>query len=66
MEDIKSYQKEMNEQKKGKPKLFALILKYLSDESIEAVKKGTDWDTIKADVDPEGVCWIIEEKHKVY
>lgn len=42
MEDIKSYQKEMNEQKEGKPKLFALILKYLSDESIEAVKKGTD------------------------
>ncbi len=65
MEDVKTYQKEKNEQKKDKPS-FALTLKYLSNESLEDMKKGTNWDTIEANVDPEGLWKIVEEKHEVH
>jgi len=41
--------------KKDKPKLFALILKYLSNESLEVGKKGTNWDTIEENKGPEGL-----------
>jgi hypothetical protein len=45
----------------NKPKLFALILKCLSKESLEAIKKGTNWGTMEVDVDLEGLWWIVKE-----
>jgi hypothetical protein len=34
-------------------KLYALILKYLNNESLEAIQKGNRWMEIEENVDPE-------------
>ena len=43
LEDMKQYRQDKAEIKRDKPKLYALILKYLSDESLEAVQQGEGW-----------------------
>jgi hypothetical protein len=47
-------------------KLFALIIMYLSEESLDAVKQETNWDKIEDDADPEGLWQLVEKKHKVH
>lgn len=66
LEDVKSYRAEIAIIKRNRPKLYALILKYLSDESLEAVQKGEDWSKIEEEVDPEGLWKLVEQKHKVH
>jgi hypothetical protein len=39
LEDMKAYRHEIADFRKDKPKLYALILQHLSDESLEAVQK---------------------------
>jgi hypothetical protein len=53
LEELKLYRKLKSEQKEKKPKLYATILKYLSEESLEAVRKANDWDKVEEDVNPE-------------
>jgi hypothetical protein len=53
LEELKTYQKLLTEQKEKEPKLNATILKYLSEESLEAVKKTEKWTQIEDEVDPE-------------
>jgi hypothetical protein len=53
IEDMKTYRKLKWELDQKKPKLYATILKYLSDESLEAIQKTKDWTDIKEKVDPE-------------
>jgi len=39
LKDMKRYRKEVAELKRDGPKLYGLILKYLSDESLDAIQK---------------------------
>jgi hypothetical protein len=50
---------------KDQPKLNALILQYLSEESLEEVKHEDGWDDVKEETDPEGLWTIVEKTHKV-
>ncbi len=54
IEAMKTYRKLKMDREEKKPQLYALILKYLIEESLEAVQKHQDWADIKANVDP--VC----------
>jgi hypothetical protein len=55
LDDMKEYWKEMACIKRDKPKLYALILQYLSKESLDAMKKEAEWETIERQSDPEGL-----------
>jgi hypothetical protein len=66
IEDMRTYRKLKTEQDQQKPKLYATILKYLSDESLDAVQKVKDWEKIEEKVDPERLWKAVEEKHKVH
>jgi hypothetical protein len=43
---------------RDKPKLYALIIKHLSDESMEAIQKEVDWMTTEVDENPEALCHL--------
>jgi hypothetical protein len=62
---MKEYRKEVKELEKDRPKLYALILQYLSDESLEEVKHSDDWDTIEQETDPAMLWDVIESTHKI-
>jgi hypothetical protein len=49
-----------------KPKLYALILKYLSNKSLEAVQKEAGWTAVEVDADPEALWQMVKMKHKVH
>jgi hypothetical protein len=66
IEDIKVHRKKVTDMERDMPKLYAFILKYLSDESLEAVKKDANWDAIEDGTDPEGLWRAVIEKHKVH
>jgi hypothetical protein len=66
LEDMKQYRREVSNYKHDKPKLYALIMKYLSDKSLEAVQKEAGWTTVEADADPETLWQLVELKHKVH
>jgi hypothetical protein len=59
LEDMKQYRREVADYKRNKPKLYALIMKYLSNESLEAVQKEVGWTTIETDADPHYGSWWI-------
>jgi hypothetical protein len=66
LEDMKEWRKEKVTMRCDRPKLFALMLQYLSKESLEVVKWDENWDMIDQTSDPEVLWQVIEEKHKVY
>ncbi len=39
---------------------------YLSEESLDAVKREMNWDQIEEDANPEGLWQFVEKKHKVH
>jgi hypothetical protein len=53
LEELKTYQKLKNDQREKKPKLYATILKYLSKESLEAVKRTKEWSEVEDNMDPK-------------
>jgi hypothetical protein len=61
LEELKTYRKIKNEQR-----LYATILKYLSEESLEAVKRTKEWSEVEDNVDPEKLWSIIVDKHRVH
>jgi hypothetical protein len=63
---MKTYRKLRNDQWEKKPKLYATILKYLSEESLEAIKRAKEWSDVKEDVDPKRLWSIIVDKHRVH
>jgi hypothetical protein len=65
IEDVKAYQKLKFKVDQKKPKLYAMILKYLSDESLEAVQRTNNWSEIEAEVDPECLWKAVEDKHRI-
>ena len=48
-----------------RPKLYALIYQYLSEESQEEIKRSDKFDTIDEATDPLGLWLLVEETHKV-
>ena len=66
LEDLKQYRKEVAELKRDGPKLYGLILKYLSDESLDSIQKEAGWSMVEADGDPETLWQLVETKHKVH
>jgi hypothetical protein len=53
LEDLKKYNGKLEEYEKNVPKLYRWILQYLSNESLEAVKKDADWSSAETIADPE-------------
>ncbi len=49
----------------NRPKLYAMIWQYLSQESKEEVKRSQDYEMIKNTRDAQGLWNTIEETHKV-
>jgi hypothetical protein len=66
LEDMKQYWKEVAELKRDGPKLYGMMLKYLSDEILDAVQKEAGWSSVEADADPETLWQLVEAKHKVH
>jgi hypothetical protein len=66
LEELKKYNHRLEEYEKNAPRLFGLILQYLSNKSLEAVKKDEGWDDIEAEADPEGLWKLVVQKHKVH
>jgi hypothetical protein len=66
LEDMKAHRKKIREMEDDRSKLFALIIMYLSEESLDAVKREPNWDKIEEDADPEGLWKLVEKKHKVH
>jgi hypothetical protein len=66
LEDMKQYWKEVAELKRDGPKLYRLILKYLSDESLDAVQKEAGWSSVEADAGSKMLWHLKEAKHKVH
>jgi hypothetical protein len=63
---MKTYRKLKLDIEEKETQLYALILKYLSEESLEAVQKHQDWDDIEANVDPVRLWKVVEDKHRVH
>jgi hypothetical protein len=66
VEDMRTCQRLKTERDQKKLKLYATILKYLSNESLEAIQKVQDWNAIEEEVDPERLWKAAEEKHCVH
>jgi hypothetical protein len=66
LDAMKTYRKLKLDREEKEPQLYALILKYLSEENLEAVQKHQDWAEIEANVDPVRLWNIEEDKHRVH
>jgi hypothetical protein len=66
LEEMKTYRKIRNDQREKKPKLYATILKYLSEESLEVVIRVKEWSEVEENIDPEKLWSIIVDKHRVH
>jgi len=64
-EDMKEYRKELMRMPNERPKLYALILQYLSDESLEEIKRSDKFEAIDEATDPLGLWLLVKETHKV-
>jgi hypothetical protein len=62
---MKEYRKVIKAIEKDRLKLYALILQYLSEESLEEVKREAGWDDVEEATDPEGLWMCVEKTHKV-
>ena len=65
LEDLKEYRKELIKMRNEQPTLYALILQYLSDESLEENKRSDKFEKIDEETDPLGLWLLVEETHKV-
>ena len=48
--------KELMKMRYERPKLYALILQYLSDERLDEVKRSDKFEKIDEETDPLGLC----------
>jgi hypothetical protein len=65
LEGMKEYHKEIKVMEKDRPKLYVLILQYLSEESLEEVKCEDGWNDVEEAMDLEGLWMYVEKTHKV-
>ena len=47
------------------PKLYGLITQYLSEESLDEIKRQDKWEMIDEAADPKGLWILVEETHKL-
>jgi hypothetical protein len=66
LEDMKANRKELADYRRDMPKLYALILQYLSDESLDTVQKEAGWAVVEQDANLEAQWQLVEMKHKVH
>jgi hypothetical protein len=66
LEAMKHHQKKLANMEDDRAKLFAMIMMYLSEESLDAVKKEPTWTKIEDEADAEGLWKLVEQKHKVH
>jgi hypothetical protein len=66
LEAMKHHQKKLASMENDHAKLFAMIMMYLSEESLDAVKKEPTWTKIEDEADAEGLWKLVEQKHKVH
>jgi hypothetical protein len=66
LEQQKLYMRHWEDMINDRPKLYAMIWQYLSQESKEEVKRNADYEIIKNTRDAQGLWQIIEETHKVF
>jgi len=66
LEAMKTFRKQKLDREEKEPQLYALILKYLSEESLEVVQKHQDWADIEANVNPVRLWNKVEDKHRVH
>ena len=64
-EDMTEYRKELMRMQNERLKLYALILQYLSDKSLEKIKCSDKFEEIDESTDPLGLWLLVEEMHKV-
>lgn len=64
--DMKVYKKELTDSWRDVPKLYMLILQYLSDESLDAIQKEAGWPVVEQDANTETLWQLVEMKHKVH
>jgi hypothetical protein len=62
----KLYMRHCEEMVNNRPKLYAMIWQYLSQESKEEVKRSENYEVIKNTRDAQGLWNTIEETHKVF
>ena len=65
LEDVKEYRRQVNKMKSDRSKLYALILQYLSEESLDEVKRQENFEEVDKATDPKGLWKMVEETHKV-
>ena len=66
MEQLKLYIKHWEQMMNDRTKLFALLMQYLSPESLDEVKRDPNFNLIKNTRDVRALWEIIETTHKVY
>jgi hypothetical protein len=66
LEELKLYHRKMEEFERNGPRLYGLILQYLSNESLDVIKRDPDWADTEAKADPEKLWELIVQKHKVH
>jgi len=65
LEDIKKHRKELLKIKQETPKLYGLILQYLSEESLDEINRKEDFDDIDQKTDAVRLWALVEETHRV-
>jgi hypothetical protein len=66
LEAMKHQQKKLASMEDDHEKLFVMIMLYLSEERLDAVKKKPTWMKIEDEADAEGLWKLVEQKHKVH
>ncbi len=64
MEDLREYQRDLADIRRNKSKLYTMILKHFSGESLDAVQKESEWSTAEQSADPEVLWGLVEKKHR--
>jgi hypothetical protein len=65
-EVFESYLKQREDMRKDCTKLYALIMQYLSPESLDELKRQPDYEMVKYQRDVQTLWQMIEETHKVH
>ena len=65
METVKGAMKEKSTMRSNRPNFYAFMLKYLSRESLDAVKKDEEYPTFSKIKDPLGMWLAIKRTHKI-
>jgi hypothetical protein len=61
LEAMKHHQKKLASMEDDRAKLFAMIMMYLSEEILDAIKKEPKWTTVEDAVDTEGLWKLVKQ-----